>query len=301
MTVLIVTDNQHGLPGEIIKSLGNIFEVPLHSFYKGNELSNLSQEAIYGIIEGELAKKQRGEKAELPTTSGPSLGEFIKAYEKASVNSKEIIGIFISSNLSETFLAAQQAATIFLEINKGCKIEIIDSRAVVGGTGLLVLLAARMAKEGKSLEQIKKAVTESINHLSLFAVLDSLTCFIEGGRGKKHFLSLYEGAEKISKLLRIKVVISLSNGEVKPAGRTKALEKKENLIKFIKESAERRKENVTQLIVQYATEKDTIEAKFLLNIAKGVFPGVECFMTQVSTALGVHTGPGALVLVAKTK
>ncbi len=111
---------------------------------------------------------------ELPKTSAPSVAAFAKVFEKYP----ELIYISISSKLSASF----QSATIALESLPNIKGVLIDSLNLSTGIGLLVLKAAELSKEGKSLEEIAETVTSLVPHSNASFVIDTLDYLYMGGR-----------------------------------------------------------------------------------------------------------------------
>ena len=93
----------------------------------------------------------------LPTTSQPVAGEFEAVYRKIGETTDQIISIHVIGNLSGTLNAARLGA----ENVPHLRIEHIDSKQVTMGMGWLVILAARAAQAGASLDEIKK-MTEDI-------------------------------------------------------------------------------------------------------------------------------------------
>jgi len=166
---------------------------------------------------------------------------------------------------------------------KGCPIEVVDSLSVTGGLGITTLLAARMAKAGESLENITREVKAAVPRTHLFALFDTLKYLLLGGRiGKAKAL--------LGSILNIKPLLSLKEGEVVPVGqirtRVKGIDK---LVEFCQGY-----KNIQDLVVVHATTPD--EAVTLADRLSPVFDRKRMVMSRLGPALGVHMGPGALIV-----
>src|SRR5262249_56395254 len=86
--------------------------------------------------------------ATLPTTSQPSIGDFLAVYAPLVQAGRDVVSIHISGGISGTVEAARQAAAELTERAAGARIEVIDSRLGCGALGLVVLAAAAVAQAG---------------------------------------------------------------------------------------------------------------------------------------------------------
>ena len=161
------------------------------------------------------------------------------------------------------------------------------------GMGFLAILAAKLAKEGKQLQEIVGEIKETIPKIHLLGILDTLEYVFRGGRLGDAAI-LLEGLRKTEKLLKIKAVLTLKKGKVRPSGIVRLHQKKEKLIEFINSFPK-----VKEVAVEYATDKDREEAEDLLGKIKSLFPGITYYLSRISPVLGVHAGPGALVVTLR--
>lgn len=88
---------------------------------------------------------------EIPKTSMPSPGDFLKVYSDLASETEQIISIHLSSGYSGTCNVAELARSY---LGDKCRVEVIDSNSVSVGLGLVVIAAAKTAQEGKNLDQI---------------------------------------------------------------------------------------------------------------------------------------------------
>ena len=112
----------------------------------------------------------------LPTTSQPSPELFEKFYAEAAAAGDEVVGIFLSHELSGTYQCAKLAADLANVDN----VLFVDSTNVCLGEGLLVRLAAHLRDEGKSAVQIAATLEHAKEHLHLVAAIDDLKYLRQG-------------------------------------------------------------------------------------------------------------------------
>jgi len=274
MTVKIVTDSSADLPSQIVKELG-ISVVPLYVRF-GEQVYrdriDINEEQFYQRLERDTVH---------PSTIQPSPKDFMDVYEKLSKDCDGIISLHISSKLSGTSNSALQAK----ENIKGCPIEVIDSQVLTMALGLIVISAAKKAKEGASFNDIVKHVNVLLSDIHLLAVLDTLKYVLLGGRiGKAKAL--------LGSLLNVKPVLSLKDGEVIPAGQVRSRNKGiDRLVEFAKGNGK-----VSSLSVVYNTTPD--DAKILADriAAANIISRDKIIMALIGPMLGVHIGPGTLIV-----
>ena len=116
-----------------------------------------------------------------PTTSQPSVREFINRYEYLLDLYQSVIAIHFSENLTGTFATSQKAAQ---EVSRrtGKRIDVVNSASLSGGEGLLVLRVAKAIEEGKSHDDIVKHAQDWKSRIVLRAGFDSLRYIVQGGR-----------------------------------------------------------------------------------------------------------------------
>ena len=149
------------------------------------------------------------EKKILPKTSAPSIGDYEEFFAKQLQNCDEIIHFNISAKSSGSHNMAKQAAEGF-----GGKVHVIDSMALSSGQGLLVMKAADMRDEGKSVDEIVAAVEEIRTHINTSFIPDSLDYLHKGGR--------VSGMVKLAAgLFKIHPLIMMDNGQLVPGKKYK--------------------------------------------------------------------------------
>lgn len=274
MPVKIVTDSSADLPEELVKKLG-ITVVPLYVRF-GEEVHRdrvtITEDEFYQRLESDPIH---------PTTVQPGPQDFLEVYQKVSTGADGIVSIHISSKLSGTCNSAMMGKDM---LGGECPIEVIDTQAVTMGLGLIVITAAEMAKAGEGMDKIVAEVKRTIPRIHLLALFDTLKYLLLGGRiGKAKAL--------LGSILNVKPILTLKDGEVIPAiqvrSRAKGIDK---LFEFVKNASK-----IEDLAIVYSTTPD--EAQALAERLGSVFDREKITIARMGPVLGVHMGPGMLVVV----
>ncbi len=278
MAVRIVTDSSADLPAQLAQELG-IAVVPLYLRF-GEEVF---RDRI-DISEDEFYERLRRDPVH-PSTTQPTPQDFINVYQEVSKGADAIVSIHISGKLSGTCSSALQARE---QMEKACPIEVVDSQTLTMGLGLIDIAAATAANAGKSLKEVLAVVNQSIPSVHLLGLLDTLEYLYRGGR-------IGRASHLLGSILNVKPLLKLDEGEVAPAGKVRARSKgMDKLFEFVKNAA-----SIEDLAVVYNTTPD--EAQSLAERLGSVFPREKIRIARVGPMLGVHMGPGALVVTFRGK
>ena len=277
MDIKIVTDSTSDLPGEVAES-HDITVVPCYI--------NLKERSYQDGIE--MSRQEFYEKLPtfnpLPTTSAPGSVSFVNAYRRlASQGARAVISIHVSSTWSNVVNVATLAAREIKEI----PVAVIDSGTLTLGLGHLAMAAARAASAGRSLAEIKELVTGMIPRVWVYAALDTLDYLQRSGRVSRLVSSL-------GSLLQIKPVLRIHNGVIE-------VEKMRTFGKAVQRVVDRMRElgplEQLSLVHSHAIQK----LEDLRQQAQGLFPAgtpaSAALVSEVTPAIGVHAGPGAVGLV----
>ena len=180
------------------------------------------------ITKPEFYKKLEGEEI-LPTTSQVNSDEFIEVFNKHLTNDDDIIGIFLSGNMSGTC----HSAVIAKEIVNAENIYIIDSQNVTMGLSLLVYEAIELRKKGLSAIQMYTELQRLVKKVRLLAMVDTLKYLKKGGR-------LSSSVAFIGSVLQIKPIITAKDGLIAVIGKERGQKAAMNFIlaKLIEEKPE---------------------------------------------------------------
>ena len=272
MAIKVVTDSTSDLPADVAESLG-IEVVPLNVHFGSDvykDRVNLMPDTFYDkLINGDV----------LPTTSQPSVGEFIEVYERLGSDADGIVSVHISEKLSGTMNSARLASQ---QANADCPIEVVDTFQVSMGVGICAMEVAEVANSGGDMNQVILAARNAVTRSQCFFMLETLEFLQKGGRiGKAQAL--------IGNLLKIRPMLMLQGGEVHPLGRERTRRKGiAKLVDTVEELAP-----ISGLAVMYSTGLD--EAQTLAqNVSKFMIEGREPMMLQIGPVIGTYAGPDTL-------
>ena len=271
MAVRIVTDSTSDIPPSIAHGLG-ISVVPLSVIF-GDEAFREGIDITHDLFYEKLVRSRA-----LPTTSAPSVGDFLSVYRPLLKEADEIVSIHISSKLSATYSNACQAARQLSD--EGARIEVMDSQSVSFGLTFLAAAAARAAADGAGIDAIRELVEGMVPRVRIIVVLDTLEYLRRGGRiGRAR---AYLGA-----VLRVKPLLSIRDGEVHPEERIRTKSHALDRIFQIVTSY-----RVKEAAIGYSTNAQ--EAEDLKRRLEGALNGVTVHVQRLGPVIGVHAGPGVI-------
>ena len=278
MAIKIVTDSTSDLDSSIAEDLG-ITIVPLNVhfgeavFKDGIDLD--TDQFFDKLINGNV----------FPSTSQPSLGEFVDVYKEISQPGDVIISVHVSSKLSGTINSAQQAANT---LSGTVDVRIVDTQQVSMTVGLSAVGAAQAAREGKSVEECIAAAESVARRSNFFALFDTLEYLEKGGRiGKARSL--------IGGLLKIRPILRVEDGEIGQF--SKARSRNMGMMKL--EEAVRELGKLDDIAIVYST--DGSDAEELAATVKDLLPSDKSpFLTRVGPVIGTHAGPNLVAIAAIT-
>jgi DegV family protein with EDD domain len=221
--------------------------------------------------------KRCKESPTLPETAAPSPGAFQESFTQAKEAGFEgVLCINISSELSATYQAARTAAGAM----EGFPVEVIDSRSVTMGQGLLALAAAQDAKAGAALADIVRNTRERMGRTHVFGAVDTLEHLQKGGRigGAQAFLGT---------VLSIKPVVSVEGGKVEPESRQRT--RSRSLEYLANKVLEGRPLERVAIVNGAAPDLDLVTSK--LASLSLMYPLVN---VDLGPVVGTHTGPGTI-------
>lgn len=277
--IKIVTDSTADIPKHLADEL-DITVVPLkvhfgeESFVEGVDIT---AEAFYD----KLAAADQ-----LPTTSQPSPADFLDVYKKTAAEpGDEIISIHISAALSGTYQSAVLAKQL---LEEEIPVHIVDTRYASFGHGMMVVTAARAAREGKPAEEILELIEKKRAESRIYFIVDTLQYLYKGGRiGKASAL--------FGSLLNIKPILTIDDaGEVAPVDKVRG--QKNALARMIELLQRDFGDRAIELYVGHANAREAAEELKNLIVAK--MNAEPKSYIDVGAVIGTHAGPGTLAVFA---
>jgi DegV family protein with EDD domain len=275
--VEVVTDSTAYLPAELIQRHG-IHVVPLYVVFGGDRTIRETDITDYPAFFEELRAAES-----LPTTSQPSVGDFVSVYEPLLAEGKDVISIHISGGLSGTPEAARQAAEALEREGKGGeRVRVVDSTTVAGGLGLLVIAASRAAAGGGGLDEVEQRVREGRGELKLWFGVDTLEFLKRGGR-------IGAASAWIGSTLKVKPILTVE-GEMTPVERVRTSARMfERMVDYARQ---RHESGADAWAVQHINAPD--EGKRLEERCREIFGRPPVIVSEIGPVLSTHVGPGLL-------
>lgn len=276
MNIAVVTDSTAYLSHEQYDAY-DIYSVPLSCIVE-NEVYKEERD----ITSEEFFLKVR-EMDKLPTSSQPTVGDFIALYEELGKTYDAIISIHLSGNISGTYRNAVSVSQSLENV----KVYPYDSELAAAGQAFQVMEAAKLAKNGASVEAILEKLDTIKAATELYFVVDDLTNLVKGGR-------LSRAAGSVGTFLNIKPVLTFVDGLIVPYDKIRTKRKALRKIESLLEKSVKDSEHPIQATIVHAFSED--EAKAFKERLEIDFPEVEFNLSFLGPVIGVHTGEGAIGL-----
>jgi len=270
--VIVVTDSNATVPEHLVQEL-DIRVVPIllnldgHSYRDGIDLTP-----------GEFYRLLRTNK-HTPTTSAPSVGDFLRVYAAAAHESAGVVAIHLPPQLS----AVYNTAVLSSQLVDGAPIRVVNSQSATMAQGFVVLEAARAAAAGADLDAVVARAEEIAAKAHFFATLETLEYLRRGGR-------IGGAAALVGSALQIKPILYLVDGRVEPFAKPRT--RRRAIQCMLQAMAEHVGGRPIHAAVMQACAVQ--EAEELRQRVVEQFDCVELYVTEFTPVMGAHTGPGLL-------
>lgn len=275
--VAIVVDSGGDIPPAEVERLG-IHVVPVRLSFGDREYLDgvsLTAEEFYTLL---------AQSPEAPLTSQPPAQDFSRVYSLLTSHGYGVVSVSLSAQLSGTTSAAIQAAGK----QEAGQVRVVDSRSASAGEGLLAMVAAEAATLGFSVDEVDAMLREWIPQTRVIAVANDLSYAVRGGRVPAWVKSL-------THLLHINPVLTATpQGKLtlagfhprrgaNPAALARSAVRKMN------------KDRMYRVLVAHAHNAPGAAEvrRHILQLHGQIH---SCHVTEAGPAIGVHLGPGGLVV-----
>jgi len=272
--VKIVTDSTATIPEALLQEL-DIRIVPVllnlagHSYRDGIDMTA-----------AEFYRRLRANK-HLPSTSAPSVGDFVRVYASVAPEATGIVSIHLPPHLSATF----EAAIVASQLIDGPPIRVVDSQSATMAQGFVVLEAARAAAAGRDLEAVVARAEEVAAKVHFFAMLDTLEYLYRGGR-------IGGAAALLGSVLQLKPVVYIVHGRVEPMAKPRTQRRAvECMVQRMAEEVDGRPVHAAVMQADAYAEAEKLRERLAEE-----FQCVELYLTEFTPVMGAHSGPGVLGL-----
>jgi len=273
MPVAVVTDTTQYLPREVIER-HSIHLVSLYVNWQGRT----DRESDLPDYDGFYDFLRSG--GDLPSTSQPSVGDFLAVYRPLIERGDDILSIHLSGGISGTVRASEQARQALIEqgVDEN-RIVVIDSRTGCAGHGFMAVAAANA--EGGLADKVAaaRALRED---LQVLVAVDTLEFLRRGGR---------IGAARawIGATLKVKPILTIE-GEMQPVERVRTSARVfERLVDHLQQ---RKEDGCDRFGVQHTNAPDVAER--LAERGREIYGNDPVIVSEIGPVIGTHTGPGLL-------
>jgi len=223
-------------------------------------------------------------RGEVPMTACPNPHDFLTMWEPHLKEGLDIAYIGLSSALSNTYENALMARTEALETYPERSIRIVDTKRISQAQGILVMLAASMQEQGKTLDEVCDWVEANKLRARAWFIVDDLHYLSRGGR-------LSGSAAFFGSILDVKPVLTIDEaGRLVPVEKIKGRKK---AIRFMLEQLEKEAAAPGENIVALCQADCYDDAKAIEErLRKNGYN--EIIINPVGPVVGSHVGPGTL-------
>lgn len=274
--VAVVTDTTHYMPRALVEELG-IDEVSLYVTFEGvteREADIVDLDDFYTRLKAS---------SEMPSTSQPSVGDFLTVYEPLLEDGADIVSIHLSAGISGTCAAAEQARDQLVE--RGIapeRVVVLDSATACAGLAMMVIAASSAARGGASVAEATDAAHALRRALKVWFAVDTLEFLRRGGR--------VGGAQAwLGSTLKIKPILSIES-EILPVERVRTAGRAfERLVEYLQA---RRDDGSDTFFIQHIDADE--QAQRLVKRGREIYGVDPEFVSEMGPVIGAHVGPGIL-------
>ena len=272
--VAVVTDTTHYLPAEVV-ARHEIHLVSLYVNWDGHtdrESDLPDYDAFYDHMRSA---------ATLPSTSQPSVGDFLAVYEPLLEAGDDVLSIHLSGGISGTVTAAEQARDALIEEGVAAeRIVVLDSDTGCAGHGLMAIAAANAVKGGADLAGAASAARELRGRLKILFAVDTLEYLRRGGR-------IGAAQAWLGSALKIKPILTIDR-EIQPIERVRTAGRA--FQRMVDHLTERKESGADVFMIQHIQAHDVAER--LAERGREIYGREPEFVSEIGPVIGAHVGPG---------
>jgi fatty acid kinase fatty acid binding subunit len=272
--VAVVTDTTQYIPREIMERHG----IRLVSLYV-NWDGRTDRESELGDYDGFYDHMRTA--ATLPSTSQPSVGDFLAAFEPLIEAGDDVLSIHLSGGISGTVSAAQQARDALIERGIGPeRIQVLDSETGCAGHGLMAIAAANAVRRGADLQGATEAARALRGQMKILFAVDTLEYLRRGGR-------IGAAQAWLGSALKIKPILTIER-EIQPIERVRTAGRA--MQRLVDHLTDCRESGADVFFVQHIQAHDV--AARLVERGREIYGREPEFVSEIGPVIGAHVGPG---------
>lgn len=273
----IITDTDASLPRALAAQYG-IRQVPIVIQFGPQSLltdDDIDDRELFARIDRD---------GKLPTTSAPSPGQFVSAFQAAfDDGADQVICFNVSSAISATYAAAVNARNLLPDRD----ITVIDTQSLSLGQGFMAIAAAEAAQAGASKEECIARAQDVGQRTHVFAALSTLKYLAMSGR-------VGAIAAGMAGLLNIKPILTIRAGKLEMLEKVRTQKKAWARILELADGLIAGQAVEQLAIVHVAAPEAAREFEKMLRVTLNCPP--EITIAELTPGLSVHTGSGLVGL-----
>jgi DegV family protein with EDD domain len=272
-----VTDTTHYLPRQLVKAK-RLHEVSLYVKFQGKQLRESELLSDFDSFYASLRSA-----GEMPTTSQPSIGDFLAVWEPLLRDGHDVVSLHLASGISGTYDSALQAKQRLIDDGLDeTRLCVIDAKTGAGGAGLMLVAGAAAVQSGGDVEAVANRIRAARRALKIWFCVDTLEYLRRGGR-------IGAAAALLGGALKIKPILTFET-EITPVERVRTASRAfERMVDYMQM---RKDDGADGWVVQHVQAPEVAER--LVERGRDVFGSDPVFVSEIGPVVGAHVGPGLL-------
>jgi fatty acid kinase fatty acid binding subunit len=273
--VALVTDTTHYLPRAIVKAK-RIHEVSLYVKFQGRQMREAELLDNFDSFYASLRTAD-----EMPTTSQPSIGDFLAVWEPLLHEGNDIVSMHLASGISGTYQSALQAKARLVDDGLDeARLCVIDAKTGAGGAGMMLLAGAAAVQAGGDVEAVAGRVRSAREALRIWFIVETLEYLRRGGR-------IGAAAALLGGALKIKPILTFEE-EITPVERVRTSARAfERMVAYMHS---RKEDGADGWVIQHVQAPEVAER--MVERGREVFGSDPLFVSEIGPVIGAHVGPG---------
>src|SRR3954452_24189201 len=277
VAVALVTDTTHYLPRPMVAAKG-LHEGSLCVKFEGRQIRESEMLDNFDDFYDKLRTAQ-----EMPTTSQPSIGDFLAVWEPLLAEGQDVVSVHLASGISGTYDSALQAKNRLVDDGLDeARLCVIDAKTGAGGAGMMLLAGASAVQSGGNVEAVAGRIRTAREQLRIWFIVETLEYLRRGGRSGA-------AAALLGGALKIKPILTFEE-EITPVERVRTASRAfERMVAYMHS---RKQDGADGWVIQHVQARE--EAEALAERGREVFGSDPLFVSEIGPVIGAHVGPGLI-------